>query len=65
MKRTELLLPAGNMEKMKYAIAYGADAVYLGTADFSLRSPKTGNIITNDNIKDSIEPLTIWEQPLM
>lgn len=55
MKRAELLLPAGNMEKMKYAIAYGADAVYLGTADFSLRSPKTGNIITNDNIKDSIE----------
>ncbi|OGH96262.1 MAG: hypothetical protein A2039_04265 [Candidatus Melainabacteria bacterium GWA2_34_9] len=55
MKRAELLLPAGNLEKMQYAIAYGADAVYLGTADFSLRSPKTGNIITNDNIKNSIE----------
>lgn len=55
MKRAELLLPAGNIEKMQYAIAYGADAVYLGTADFSLRSPKTGNIITNDNIKNSIE----------
>lgn len=55
MKRAELLLPAGNMEKMQYAIAYGADAVYLGTADFSLRSPKTGNIITNENIKNSIE----------
>lgn len=55
MKRAELLLPAGNMEKMQYAIAYGADAVYLGTADFSLRSPKAGNIITNENIKASIE----------
>jgi len=55
MNRAELLLPAGNIEKMKYAIAYGADAVYLGTADFSLRSPKSGNIITNENIKNSIE----------
>jgi len=55
MDRVELLLPAGNIEKMKYAIAYGADAVYLGTADFSLRSPKSGNIITNDNLKTSIE----------
>lgn len=40
---------------MKYAIAYGADAVYLGTADFSLRSPKSGNIITDENLKTSIE----------
>jgi len=55
MDRAELLLPAGNIEKMKYAIAYGADAVYLGTADFSLRSPKSGNIITNENIKTSID----------
>ncbi len=53
--RAELLLPAGNMEKMKYAIKYGADAVYLGTADFSLRSPKSGNIITNDNLKEAVE----------
>jgi putative protease len=55
MDRAELLLPAGNMEKMQYAIAYGADAVYLGTADFSLRSPKAGNIITDENLKKSIE----------
>ena len=55
MKRAELLLPAGNIEKMKYAIAYGADAVYLGTADFSLRSPKSGDIITNENIKEAVE----------
>jgi putative protease len=27
-KKLELLMPAGNLEKLKYAIAYGADAVY-------------------------------------
>jgi len=55
MKRVELLLPAGNIEKMRYAIAYGANAVYLGVADFSLRSMKSGNIINSDNIKDAVE----------
>ena len=33
----ELLSPAGNMEKMKIALAFGADAVYAGIPDFSLR----------------------------
>ena len=37
MKKLELLAPAGNMLKMKTAFAYGADAVYLGIPDFSLR----------------------------
>ena len=55
MDRAELLLPAGNIEKMRYAIAYGADAVYLGIVDFSLRSMKSGNIITLENIKEAIE----------
>ncbi len=35
---TELLAPAGDMEKLEWAIAYGADAVYFGLKDFSLRS---------------------------
>ena len=35
--KVELLAPAGSFEKMKYAFAYGADAVYLGVPDFSLR----------------------------
>jgi putative protease len=35
---TELLLPAGNMEKLKFAIAYGADAVYAGVPAYSLRT---------------------------
>lgn len=38
----ELLAPAGNMEKLETALLYGADAVYAGGSDFSLRS-KAGN----------------------
>lgn len=34
----ELLSPAGNLEKLKWAVAYGADAVYFGTDFGSLRS---------------------------
>ncbi|MDX2479672.1 MAG: U32 family peptidase C-terminal domain-containing protein [Desulfuromusa sp.] len=34
----ELLMPAGDMQKLKTAIRFGADAVYLGTADFGLRA---------------------------
>lgn len=37
MKPPELLAPAGNMEKLEVAIAYGADAVYLGGERFGLR----------------------------
>ena len=37
-KRVELLSPAGNFEKMKAAIAYGADAVYLAGRRFGMRS---------------------------
>ena len=38
LPRAELLAPAGSPEKLKAAIDYGADAVYLGTPDLSLRS---------------------------
>ncbi|MCD6582237.1 MAG: U32 family peptidase [Desulfuromusa sp.] len=37
-KYPELLLPAGDMQKLKTAIRFGADAVYLGTSDFGLRA---------------------------
>ncbi len=37
-KRSELLMPAGSLEKLKVAILYGADAVYAGTPDLSLRT---------------------------
>lgn len=34
----ELLAPAGDLERLKIAIAYGADAVYIGGQDYSLRA---------------------------
>lgn len=37
MKKIELLAPAGNMEKLKTALYFGADAVYMGGHNFSLR----------------------------
>ncbi|AEF80316.1 peptidase U32 family protein [Leadbettera azotonutricia] len=43
----ELLSPAGNLEKLKYAYAYGADAVYIGIKDFSLRV-KADNFHTDE-----------------
>ena len=48
-KKIELLAPAGNIHKMKTAIAFGADAVYLGVPDFSLR------VRINDFDMDSIK----------
>jgi putative protease len=36
-QKLELIAPAGNLEKMRTAFAFGADAVYLGIPDFSLR----------------------------
>lgn len=53
--KPELLLPAGNLEKLKYAVKYGADAVYLGVVDFSLRSMRKGELITFDNLKKAID----------
>ncbi|MBU2524885.1 U32 family peptidase C-terminal domain-containing protein [Patescibacteria group bacterium] len=38
INKPELLLPAGNLEKLKVAFMYGGDACYVGLADFSLRS---------------------------
>ena len=38
IKKPELLAPAGNLEKLKVAIMYGADAVFVGGKEFSLRS---------------------------
>lgn len=37
-KKPELLCPAGDMEKLKMAVLYGADAVYLGGTSFGMRS---------------------------
>lgn len=54
MKNVELLMPAGNLEKLEYAIRYGANAVYLGVVDFSLRAMRKGELITLENLKDAV-----------
>jgi putative protease len=38
MEKPELLIPAGNLEKLRTAILYGADAVYIGVTGLSLRA---------------------------
>ena len=55
MNKPELLLPAGNLEKLEYAINYGADAVYLGVVDFSLRAMRKGELITFENLKKAVD----------
>jgi putative protease len=39
MRRPELLIPAGNLEKLRTALLYGTDAIYVGITGLSLRSP--------------------------
>ena len=52
MKKVELLAPAGNMEKMKMAILYGADAVYLAGKGFGLRA--YGGNFTNEELQEAV-----------
>ncbi len=53
MKKIELLAPAGDLEKLKMAILYGADAVYLGGEAFGLR--KASKNFSIDEIKEGVE----------
>lgn len=53
MRKVELLAPAGDLEKLKMAINYGADAVYLGGEAFGLR--KASKNFTLDKIKEGTE----------
>lgn len=46
-RKPELLAPAGDVEKLRTAIHYGADAVYLGDSRFSLRN-RAGNFGPNE-----------------
>ena len=52
MKSPELLLPAGTLEKMRTAYAFGADAVYAGQPRYSLRA--RNNEFTLDNLQIGI-----------
>ncbi|KEA63226.1 putative protease [Marinobacterium lacunae] len=52
MRTPELLSPAGTLKNMKYAFAYGADAVYAGQPRYSLRV--RNNDFTHDNLAEGI-----------
>jgi len=53
LKKPELLAPAGTLEKLKMALLYGADAVYLGGKAFSLRA--FGGNFTDEELKEGVE----------
>ena len=53
MRKPEILAPAGNLEKLKIAIDYGADAVYLGGSKLNLRA--FSNNFTNDEMIEGIK----------
>ena len=53
VKKPELLAPAGNLEKLKIAVRYGADAVYIGGQEYGLRS-NAGNF-TFEEMKEGVE----------
>lgn len=53
LKRPEVLAPAGTLEKLKTAIHYGADAVYIGGNAYGLRS-RAGNF-TFDEMREGVE----------
>lgn len=51
-KKPELLAPAGSLEKLKIAIMYGADAVFVGGKEFSLRSSASN--FSLEDIKEAV-----------
>lgn len=53
MYKPELLAPAGDLERLKWAIIYGADAVYIGGPAFGLRA--NAQNFTIEDIKEGVE----------
>lgn len=53
MKKPELLAPAGSLEKLKTAINFGADAVYLGGSKLNLRA--FADNFTDEELKEGVE----------
>ena len=53
MKKIELLSPAGDLERLKVTLLYGADAVYIGGEKYSLRANATN--FTLDEIKEACD----------
>ena len=52
MKKAELLAPAGNMEKFKMALHYGADAVFMGGKMFNLRAGS--NNFSDEELEEAV-----------
>jgi putative protease len=53
VKKPELLAPAGNLEKLKIAVQYGADAVFIGGQEYGLRS-NAGNF-THEEMAEGVQ----------
>ncbi|WP_042354971.1 peptidase U32 family protein [Bacillus rubiinfantis] len=53
VKKPELLAPAGNLEKLKIAVHYGADAVFIGGQEYGLRS--NADNFTLEEMKEGVE----------
>lgn len=53
VKKPELLAPAGNLEKLKIAVQYGADAVFIGGQEYGLRS--NADNFTFEEMKEGVE----------
>jgi len=53
VKKPELLAPAGNLEKLKIAVHYGADAVFIGGQEYGLRS--NADNFTLEEIAEGVE----------
>jgi len=53
MNKVEILAPAGNMEKLRVAVAYGADAVYLSGQRYGLRAQSSN--FTPEEMKEAVE----------
>ena len=53
IKKPELLSPAGDLERLKYAFEYGADAVYLGAEEYGMRAaPKN---FTLEQLQEAVD----------
>ncbi|MDQ0061343.1 peptidase U32 family protein [Paenibacillus harenae] len=53
LDKPELLAPAGNLEKLKFAVHYGADAVYIGGQKYGLRS--NADNFSFEEMKEGVE----------
>ncbi len=53
MQKVELLAPAGDLEKLKFAVIYGADAVYIGGEIFGMRT--SAKNFTIEQMKEGVE----------